>query len=61
MTARGPRHVAYISCAPDTLARDLKALRAGGYAIVSRQVFDMFPRTFSFETVAHLALSSPSA
>ena len=56
-----PAHVAYVSCAADTLARDVARLRAGGYELREARLFDMFPRTFSFETVAHLALSSPSA
>lgn len=49
-----PANVIYISCAADTLARDLAQLASGGYQISSTQLFDMFPRTPYFETVAHL-------
>ena len=48
-----PARVAYISCGPDTLARDLKAL-APAYAIESMQLFDFFPRTAHFETLTFL-------
>ena len=48
----------YVSCAPDTLARDLRALLASGYALSSAQLFDMFPRTLHFESVC--VLSGPS-
>lgn len=44
----------YISCGPDTLARDLKRLMDGGYALRSVALFDMFPRTPHFETAVEL-------
>jgi len=52
---RGPGRLLYISCAPDTLARDLKILRNAGYTIESRRVFDMFPRTPHFESLVVLS------
>lgn len=47
-----PNSLIYVSCAPDKLARDTKELAAGGYVLESLRIFDMFPRTASFETVA---------
>jgi len=44
----------YISCDPATLARDLKALLASGYSIVSIALADLFPQTFHLETVVTL-------
>ena len=49
-----PRHISYVSCDPATLARDLKKLMAGGYALDSVAAFDMFPQTHHVETVVHL-------
>jgi len=57
LTDRKPAHIVYISCAPDTLARDLRTLCAGGYTPASSQLFDMFPRTPYFETITHLVRS----
>lgn len=53
-----PRRIAYISCDPATLARDLKEFLRGNYAIDSISAFDMFPQTHHVETVAHLSLQS---
>ena len=49
------RRLAYVSCEPATLARDLKALSAR-YRIVSVRLADMFPQTAHIEAVAELAL-----
>ena len=46
--------MAYVSCDPATLARDLRALLAGGYQIESLTLADLFPQTFHLETVVHL-------
>ena len=51
-----PRCIAYVSCNPSTLARDLKRLAAGGYRLKRLGLFDMFPRTAHFETAAFLTL-----
>ncbi|HEV2134514.1 MAG TPA: class I SAM-dependent RNA methyltransferase [Terracidiphilus sp.] len=46
--------IVYVSCDPATLSRDLRALIAGGYAIQSVTLADLFPETFHLETVVHL-------
>ena len=50
-----PKQVCYVSCDPATLARDLKKLIAGGYALDSVTAFDMFPQTHHVETVVDLS------
>lgn len=52
-----PPRIAYISCGPDTLARDLAQLTER-YQIDSMQLFDFFPRTAHFETLTILSLRS---
>jgi 23S rRNA (uracil1939-C5)-methyltransferase len=49
-----PGQIAYISCDPSTLARDLKQLVAADYRIDSITPFDMFPQTYHIETIAIL-------
>ena len=49
------RRIAYVSCDPQTLARDLKAVLADGrYVIKSVQPVDLFPQTYHVETVTIL-------
>lgn len=47
--------IAYVSCDPTTLARDLVHLCAAGYRIEQVHLIDLFPQTFHLETVVHLA------
>jgi tRNA/tmRNA/rRNA uracil-C5-methylase (TrmA/RlmC/RlmD family) len=49
-----PKSIVYTSCDPATLARDLKQLCKGGYALRSAIPLDMFPQTAHVETVAQL-------
>jgi len=50
----GPRAVAYLSCDPDTLARDLAVLEARGFALRAVTPFDMLPHTPHVEALAVL-------
>ncbi|MBM4406141.1 MAG: 23S rRNA (uracil(1939)-C(5))-methyltransferase RlmD [Chloroflexi bacterium] len=49
-----PPRVAYVSCDPESLARDLKVLCASGYELIEVQPVDMFPHTYHIEAVANL-------
>jgi len=56
---RRPTRIAYLSCNPRSLARDLTALVEGGYELSSVLPFDFFPNTDHVEALALLtALSS---
>lgn len=50
----GPAKVVYVSCGPDTQARDLRFLAANGYRVAKVRPFDMFPQTRHIESVATL-------
>jgi 23S rRNA (uracil1939-C5)-methyltransferase len=50
----GPKRFVYISCNPQTLARDLKSLE-GAYRFTKAEPFDMFPRTGHVECVVLMA------
>lgn len=51
----GPSRVVYISCGPDTLARDLQYLTKKGYRVERAVPVDMFPHTGHVETVVLLS------
>jgi 23S rRNA (uracil1939-C5)-methyltransferase len=50
-----PARLAYLSCNPEALARDLRAIVRHGYRIERLQPVDMFPHTAHIETVAVLS------
>ena len=49
-----PKRIVYISCNPETLARDLAGIIKKGYAVQSITPVDMFPHTNHIETVCLL-------
>jgi 23S rRNA (uracil1939-C5)-methyltransferase len=51
---RRPSRAVYVSCNPETLARDLAVAAGYGYQVESLQPVDMFPHTPHIETVAVL-------
>lgn len=51
--------ITYVSCDPSTLARDLRALLAGGYRIDQIHLLDLFPQTFHIETIVQLVRQAP--
>ena len=51
----GPARLVYVSCGPDSLARDLAQITALGYRVESIQPVDMFPHTEHIETVVLLS------
>ncbi len=49
-----PQKIIYVSCNPETLARDLRFLTKKDYKIKKAIPFDMFPQTGHIETVVSL-------
>ena len=50
------KYIVYLSCDAPTLVRDIKLLAEKGYALKKLLLFDMFPQTYHFETLALLEL-----
>ena len=52
--ASSAKRLAYLSCNPTTLARDLSMLIGGGFELVTIQAVDMMPQTGQIEALALL-------
>ena len=50
----GPGRIVYVACDPAALARDVRAAREHGYALVSLEAWDAFPMTHHVECIAVL-------
>ena len=59
VAAMKPKRVVYVSCNPETLARDLTHLTRRGLKALKIQPVDMFPHTEHVETVALLSKQKP--
>ncbi len=57
--AEHSQRLVYISCGPETLARDLDCLAAHGMRIARMQPIDLFPQTREVETVVLLERGEP--
>ena len=53
------KRVVYVSCGPDTLARDLKEFQRMGYQAKGAWGYDLFPFTRHIETVVFLSKRKP--
>lgn len=58
IAASPARKLAYLSCEPVTLARDLAALVAGGFRVDAAVPVDMMPQTLQVEALALLSRES---
>lgn len=54
LLALKPARVAYVSCEPTSLARDIARFAAAGWTVSALRAYDMFPQTAHLETLALL-------
>jgi 23S rRNA (uracil1939-C5)-methyltransferase len=52
IAASGTSMLIYVSCDPQTLARDTARLTEHGYRLIEARLFDLFPQTYHVETIA---------
>jgi 23S rRNA (uracil1939-C5)-methyltransferase len=52
IAALAPRRIVYVSCKPETLARDARLLADAGYRPTAAGILDMFPHTAHVESMA---------
>jgi len=50
----GPERIIYVSCAPPTMARDMKVLAQNGYKLKRASIIDLFPQTGHIEGICLL-------
>jgi len=55
LLALAPKEILYISCNPETQAKNIKALLENGYKLTALQPVDQFPHTPHIENIAHLS------
>lgn len=53
-----PRHLVYVSCYPEALARDAAALAAAGYDLAALEGVDQFPQTPHIEWIARFRVTA---
>jgi 23S rRNA (uracil1939-C5)-methyltransferase len=61
LTALAPARIVYVSCDPESLARDAARLADRGYVLRDARAFDMFPQTAHVEVVARFDRGSSVA
>jgi 23S rRNA (uracil1939-C5)-methyltransferase len=61
IAALAPQRVSYVSCEPETLARDLAHFRLLGYGAESIEAFDMIPWSDAVESLVVLEPTPPPA
>ncbi len=54
LLAFGPARIVYVSCGPDTQARDVQRLMEGPYTVQDIQPVDLFPQTRHIENIMTL-------